>query len=1096
MPNITLTVPTIVQTALIDDHLHYHLRPLFFNHPVATHRRYDRAVAIFKRELKHYFRGYVLNRENSHHLFWYLFNPKVTYTTFPLSLIVKKQNISGRFGAASFQVQEKTFVALPAFHNFVFLAEGKLKGKGALQSQAENVIKNLLKLYKEEDGSDFDEERYFSDKRTFVSTIEQTVNVGFDKYKFEQVEYQWFFSAVGGTQEFDGSMELEKTGIDLNAKYPEELQRAYYQDDLVSQLYQIIYKKENTPIVLIGGEGYGKHTVIEEVVFRYLSDFYGKIKGRKQHLWHLNPNRVISGMSIVGMWEKRFESILKFVMKPLTKASNSDILLVDNPVALFRIGKSASNSLTLGNVLKPYLEKRQLQLVLLASPEEWKVVQEQDRGFSDLFQIIRLKEPNREKAVKIALHLRKQLEVENDCRINIQAINQMFAIHRNYLKNKALPGAVVKMMSQLATKYRYKTIDATEVREEFQFYSGLKEKIFDESSVFEKGEVKKMMESELVGQPKVIDSLVEVVHSIKSKLNDKTKPIASFMFIGPTGVGKTQAAKVLCKYLMGSEKPLMRFDMNEYIDIGGLERLIGDYYNPEGQLTGKVRYQPFGVLLFDEIEKAHPKIHDLLLQVLDDGRLTDSLGRTVDFSNTIVIMTSNVGAREASTQLGFGTAKRDEGAVYRKAVEKKFRPEFINRIDRIVIFNPLAIEHILGIARLQIKELLKRDGFVRRTTILNISQEALEWVAKRGYDERMGGRALKRQIERDLTTLSAQQLISTYSESPIFFDILLEDNRLVPKITPLRFVDPLENNWIPELPDETKGKSFYSRLLNELESLERKIVQLEDYEEEEESGMIVIGNDQGENLNWQHYDFKNKVAEAKEKLNTIRLGFRDRYFREGPAIPLRLKGGNLVGSNDLSVKGIRENYKDRLFQEEALKEIRETYQYAPAQFDSLKTEFIKNFLDVAFLKVFSKGFLKGNSEKISIQFKSFITSQGEEQIQFLIELYCSLLEKLEIQYEVLKDQQIINSEGYSLYELLGGEEGLHLFYLAHQNPLPIQLKLIQNNRELDPVFEVIRIYDGTNTLTDLRTGFSNDVNITPEEFKLLLFAGIQSKTLA
>ena len=253
---------------------------------------------------------------------------------------------------------------------------------------------------------------------------------------------------------------------------------------------------------------------------------------------------------------------------------------------------------------------------------------------------------------------------------------------------------------------------------------------------------------------------------------------------------------------------MMRFDMNEYIDGGAVHRLIGDEHNPEGHLTGKVRYQPYGIVLFDEIEKAHPRVHDLLLQVLDDGRLTDSLGKTVDFTGTIIIMTSNVGARAASAQVGFDTGQRDDSSVYRKAVENRFRPEFINRIDRIVIFESLQLEHILSIARLQIKELLKRDGFVRRTTILNISSDALEWVARRGYDEKMGGRALKRQIEKDLTTLSAEQLITTHTDNPIIFDILFEDQKLVPKITPLAFCDALGEGWMPELPEISRGKRF------------------------------------------------------------------------------------------------------------------------------------------------------------------------------------------------------------------------------------------------------------------------------------------------
>lgn len=1090
MPNVTLNIPVLVKNVTIDDHSHYHIRPLFLNHPIATHRRYDQAISLFKKELKHYFRGFILSRDTLHQLLWYVFKPKFQYKTYELSFVVNKQPISGSFGVAHFELKGKDFIILPDFYNYMFLVEKFKKGKIDIPSEAEKRIIILLKEYQKDDGNDFELEKYFTGKRTFVSEVTQSVSIGEGPFKFEEQETDWFFSSMGGNQNFDGGIEIEKVGNDLNAKYPSELNRAYYQEDLVQQIFQIIYQKEHTPLVIIGNEGVGKHTVLEEVVYRYISNFYRKKKGQAQKMWHLNPNRVISGMSIVGMWEKRFESILKFVQKPDSKAIYSDILMVDNPVALSRIGKSASNNLALTNVLKPYLEKRQIPMVILATPNEWKLLQEQERSFSDLFQIIRLEEPSLTQSVKIALHLRKQYELENDCKINIQAVNQLFTIYRNYQKNKALPGAVLKMMSQLATKYRFKTIDAGEVRAEFKYFSGLKERIFDENTPFEKEEVKELIAAKLVGQPQAVDALVDVVHTIKSKLTDKSKPISSFMFIGPTGVGKTQGAKVLCDYLMGTEERLMRFDMNEYIDEGALDRLIGNYSNPEGQLTGKVRYQPFGVLLFDEIEKANPKIHDLLLQVLDDGRLTDSLGRTVDFTNTIIIMTSNVGAEKVGTQLGFATANRDDGAIYRKAVENRFRPEFINRIDKIVIFNPLKINHILGIAQLQIRELLKRDGFVRRTTILNISQEALTWVAKRGYDEKMGGRALKRQIERDLTSLSAEQLISTYSENPIFFDIYFEDNRLVPRITPIQFADPIDNEWIPNLPDETKGRRFYSRLLNQVDNLERKIDHLR---QDNTPDLIVIGNEKGENLDWQYYDFKNKLAEVKERLNTISLGFRDRYFREGPAIPLRLKGGTLIQRRkEWSAKAVRESYKDRLFQEEALKEISENYQYAPSQFDSLNTEFIKNFLDVAFLRLFSSGFISGVSDKIQLKFISTVVSLGKEQVEFLMNLYTSLLDKMDIQHEVDEENAIITAEGHGLNTLFLGEEGIHLFYIAHQNPLPVRMILESKNHPSNKPIEakVIRVYDGTDTLTDLRTGFSNDVNITPEEFKLLLFAGL------
>ena len=493
---------------------------------------------------------------------------------------------------------------------------------------------------------------------------------------------------------------------------------------------------------------------------------------------------------------------------------------------------------------------------------------------------------------------------------------------------------------------------------------------------------------------------------------------------------------------MGNQDHLMRFDMNEYIDELAIQRLIGDYYNPEGQLTGKVRYNPFGIILFDEIEKAHPKIHDLLLQVLDDGRLTDSLGRTVDFTNTIIIMTSNIGAREAATNLGFETTGRNESAIYRKAVENYFRPEFINRIDRIVIFNPLELPHILKIAQLQIHDLLKRDGFVRRTTILNISKEALEWVAQRGYNAKMGGRSLKRQIERDLTTLSAEQLITTKSDQPILFDILLKNNRLTPIIIPLEFEEELPIKWLPDLPDETKGKGFYNKLIRRIDAIERKVNFLEEAHEKGVDEVIIIGNESGKNLDWQYYDFKEKIAAIKQKITNLSLGFRDRYFNEKPAIPLRLKPNPLyarhVGFG--SSKGVRLNLQDRLFQQEAIQEINDNYRYSNSNFTSLETEFIDSFLNVAFLEYFSKGFLKGKTDQVKLDFESAITGQGKKQIEYLIELYAKILGNLDIQFQISKDKRNITAEGHSLYHILKNEQGIHLFYISHQNPLPIILK--------------------------------------------------------
>ena len=1089
MAQINLNVPTLVQRVEVDQKSSFYLRPLFVRYPVATHRRFELAVNQFQKEIKRTFKGFILSRINMENLLWFMFQPELHYELKHFNFKFGKQFVDGVFNVVRFDLQGHTFICLPSINDYMFIAKQNAPQK-ALDNQTKEVIQMLFRKLKEELGKEFSVETYYSSEKEFVTPIKVSINITYGGFKFDNQMQDWFFSRMGAEHEFIGALEVEKVGYDLNGRYPSQLRRAYYQEELVGYLYKIIFQKENIPIAIIGREGVGKHTLVQEAIWRYESSFYEKKSNPSQRLWHIDPTRVIAGMSIVGMWQKRFEAILSFIKQPYEKHSKrSDKILIDNVVAMLRIGRSAQNDMTLSDVLKPYLEKRQLQIVVIASPEEWKILQEQDRRFSDLFQVIRLQEPEPELAVKIVLQQRKALELENDCEITVQAIEQLFAIQRNYMKNKALPGAVMKLLTQLAVKYKFQEIDVPEVREEFENFSGLKERIFDSTHTFEKEEVKKLIEQELVGQPDAVAALANVVHTVKARLTDKSKPLGSFMFIGPTGVGKTQAAKILCNYLLGKEDFLMRFDMNEYIGPTAVQRLIGDYYNPEGQLTGKVRYRPFGVVLLDEIEKAHPKVHDLLLQVLDDGRLTDSLGRTVDFTNTIIIMTSNVGARNINQQLSIGTQNRNDKAIYRKALENKFRPEFLNRIDSIVIFNHLQLKHILNIARLLIKELLKRDGFVRRTTILNISKDALEWVAKRGFDKKMGGRALKRQIEKDLTALSAEQLISSYSDNPIIFDILYEKGRLVPKITNLDFVTPLQEGWLPHLPEVSKGRAFYRKLLRTVERLEDRIL---DYEYEmnyDDNDMISFGGEQNQNLNWQYYDFKDKVAEIKEQITTIMLGFSERYFKDPPAIPLRLKTGYLYQRRSVT-KAVRENIRDRLFQQEALKEISEAYHHAATQWDSMKTEFIDNFLNVAFLKLFARGFLDNEPQKAYLRLYSCIVGMGEAEVKFLAELYVAFFKEMDIAHTLAKDYSHIIIEGHAFADLLAGEIGIHLFYQSHQNPLPIRVELELNNSNVVKEVKVIRIYDKDNTLTDLRTGFTNAVNITAEEFKLLVYAGI------
>lgn len=1065
------------------------LRPLFVAFPVVAFRRYEDAVAQYQKDVKNAFKGFTLTPGTAQKLLWYQFHPELNYRHYQFDLNLGGYFVKGLFGVADFRIQGHTFIVLPFVENFMFMGTPDEHGAVAVEAQTKAALREILRSIRARDDKEFDPEQYFSAKKEFITDIRVDVHIKPGPFQTEQTGSFQFFHRMNNTADFEGDVEIEKIGSDLNNRYPGALDRAFYQEELVENLRKIIFNGDQSPLAIIGPEGVGKHAVIQETVWRYMDERRNENGRRNERIWHLDPLRVISGMSIVGMWEKRFEAILKFVQKPEEHAQRPDKILFDNVIALLQIGKSASGSLTLSGVLRTYMEKRQLQVIVLATPAEWQIVQEKDRRFSDLFQVIRMAEPPVELAAKIILQQRKKLEQDNGAVISIQAIDQLLTLHRNYLKSKPLPGSVVNLMRQLAIKYRNRRIDATQVREEFRIFSGMEEHIFDAGKTIGPEEIESDLAQALVGQPQAVGVLMDVIQLIKSRLADRKKPIVSFLFTGPTGVGKTQAAKVLCQYLSGSENRLMRLDMNEYIDGGAVGRLIGNYYQPEGHLTGKVRFQPFGVLLLDEIEKAHPSVFDLLLQVLDDGRLTDSLGRTVDFSNTVIIMTSNLGASEVGAQPGFFGSNRDNRAIFNKAVENFFRPEFVNRLDQVVIFNPLELDHILDIARLQIKELLQRDGFVRRTTILSVSKEALEWVAQRGYDASMGGRALKRQIERDLTTLSAEQLVSTYSDQPIILTISLEDGQLKPEITPLDYAEPIEGEWLPKLPDQKHSRRFYQLLIQELDRLKMRA------DAKNDNKNAFINREEGKRQ-WRYFDLVSNIQECKETLQHAMLRTGQVSSAHLPVIPLRLKRGYPVLKKDWS-RAARESLRDRLFQEEALAEINQAYLYGVPEFDSEQSELLNHCIDVMLLKLAVIGFQEDRLDQGYLYAESCLDGLGASEAHYLLDGYESLFKLLNISHQADRENKRIWVEGYGLSGLLEGEQGIHLFYLSHQNPLPVKVWFDRTKADLlspaPPFSRIIRIYNGSSTLTDLRTNFSNAINISAQELKLLLYGGLEQK---
>ncbi|MDH5681077.1 MAG: AAA family ATPase, partial [Spirochaetota bacterium] len=512
----------------------------------------------------------------------------------------------------------------------------------------------------------------------------------------------------------------------------------------------------------------GKTAIINDVVCRRKANRRSK-STRKGHIWHIFPQRLISGMSYVGQWENRLLAILKEVKKKKL------ILYFDDLIGLYFAGISAQSSLNVAMVMKPFVERRDIRILAEITPEKFQKLKELDRGFADLFHVIPVSETDEQLSWEIMLSTQRHLEELEGCEFSLEALPELMNISRRYMKNLAFPGKSARLMGQLAVKYRHKTVSRHDVLKTFHERSGLSLTLLDDRKKLAWKDVVQSLKEDVVGQEAALEAMANSVCIAKARLNDTQRPLATFLFLGPSGVGKTQCAVSLAKYLFGSEDRIIRFDMNEYMTSTAVSNLCGTLEKPEGLLTGTIRRQPFSVILLDEIEKAHSDVYDLLLQVLGEGRLTDSLGRTTDFTNTFIVMTSNLGVRENWSSTGFHRGEDQKGLSYRKAVQNFFRPEFYNRIDQIIPFKQLARNEISEIARHMIKKVLVREGLSRRYSFVNVDQKVIDEIAREGFHPQFGARALKRSVERMLSQPMARKLSETDSSTPIILNIDREE---------------------------------------------------------------------------------------------------------------------------------------------------------------------------------------------------------------------------------------------------------------------------------------------------------------------------------
>jgi ATP-dependent Clp protease ATP-binding subunit ClpC len=559
--------------------------------------------------------------------------------------------------------------------------------------------------------------------------------------------------ATGAGEDYEGEDEiLEMCGDDLTAQALEgRLSGLDRRDELVERVLAALASSGRSSVLLVGASEVGKTALVHELAVRLAQgEVPAALAGRE--LWRLPANELIAGARYTGMWQDRARRLV-------TRARVDDpILAMGDPGGIVDAGRWSESDNNLGRFLRTYLESGELTLVCECTPEQLAPVHKKEPSFIDAFYRVDVPEPTGEQAAEILLAAARRIHDRQGISFSPDALPGALELTRRFEPYRAFPGKAVRLLEESAQRDAGR--GATQIAREdivaaFAQRTGLPLALLSDEMRMSLADVQAHFEARVLGQPEATTGMVELVSVLKAGLNDPAKPLGSFLFVGPTGVGKTELAKALAEFLFGSRERVLRFDMGEHASADAVQRLLGAAWGGEreGELTRRVREQPFCVVLLDEIEKAHASVFDALLSALGEGRLTDAEGRTADFRNAIIIMTSNLGAdARASRAVGFGSPDRDEverlRRHYTEQAEKFFRPEFVNRLDRIVVFDPLEQATVRQIARREVGRLLLREGIVRRQLLVEIDERAIDTLAERGFDPQYGARPLQREIER------------------------------------------------------------------------------------------------------------------------------------------------------------------------------------------------------------------------------------------------------------------------------------------------------------------------------------------------------------
>lgn len=529
--------------------------------------------------------------------------------------------------------------------------------------------------------------------------------------------------------------------------------RAFQRESLVAELARRL--EEGASVLLVGEPGVGKTSLLVEVARAYGTSLPGRVRAGEKAtprptLWQSSAARVVAGMQYLGQWEERLETVVEELQK------NKGILCFDSLIALLQMGGTEVSG-SIAAFLRPWLEQGEVQLVVEATPEEWLAAQRLLGPFVDMFQVLQVPAMDAAATLDVLSRLRTQLEQSRRLPISPQVEAQVVRLVSRFQPYAALPGGCTKWLRALADDPD-QGVDTDALLARFSRDTGIPEHLLRDEVLLSESEVRAGLERSVLGQPAAIEAATRLITMIKSGLTDPGRPLSVMLLCGPTGTGKTELARCLTRELFGDLKRLIRLDMSEYAGPGAAERLLGAAFDAQPPLLiRRIRRQPFSVVLLDEVEKAHPEVFDLLLRVLDEGKLCDSYGRVTHFGSSVILMTSNLGV-PGGHSLGFTTRPATADMA---AVRRFFRPEFLNRVDEIVQFQPLSRERVRDIARKEVAELQQRSGLKRRGLRLQPTEALLQMLVDTGYDARYGARPLQRALERTVVRSLAQVLADT-----------------------------------------------------------------------------------------------------------------------------------------------------------------------------------------------------------------------------------------------------------------------------------------------------------------------------------------------